>query len=491
VPPNLSRREHEVARLVAEGLTSREIGQKLFISERTAEGHIDKIRSKLGVRSRAEIAGWVARGESINPTTAPTLAPVPPATARRRTNIYRPSPGAKTIFAAGGALASVAIVIVLLATVVFPRVTVAPVVQPIRTFAGTGDAFFSSDGKTPLTTELIRPSGVVVDGKNSFIYFVDGNRIRRVGLSGLIETIAGNGNAGASPDGIAANEAKLQLGFIFANNPLYDTAETEGLAISGDGNLFFPDTFNDRVREVAAGKLVAVAGGGAPPGHIFISGIGFSVGDGGLAAASILTSPRACAFDPEGNLYIADTIDNRIRRVDHVSGIITTVAGIGTPGFSGDGQPAVKAELNGPEGVIVGLDGKTLYIADTGNQRIRRVDADGVITTDAGTGEEGYGGDGGDGRRALFDVPLGLALDSGGNLYIADSGNNRVRKLDLARVITTVAGTGSRGFAGDGGAAAQAELAAPVALAVDAADNLFIADFLNNRIRVVALRQGG
>jgi sugar lactone lactonase YvrE len=165
--------------------------------------------------------------------------------------------------------------------------------------------------------------------------------------------------------------------------------------------------------------------------------------------------------------------------------VITTVAGVGKPGWSGDNGPADQADLNAPEAVAVALDG-TLYIADTGNQRIRRV-KDGVITTVVGTGVEGNSGDGGSGISAELDVPLGLALDSRDNLYIADSGNDRIRKLDVGGHITTVAGNGTRGYAGDGGSAAGAELAAPVAVAVDASNYLYIADSLNYRIRVVAL----
>jgi sugar lactone lactonase YvrE len=234
-----------------------------------------------------------------------------------------------------------------------------------------------------------------------------------------------------------------------------------------------------------AGKLVTIAGGGAPPGHVFISGVSFSVGDDGPAWLSTLTAPRGCAFDDQGNLYVADTIDNRVRKVDHSTGFITTVAGTGRPGWSGDNGPADEAQLDAPQAVAVGHDG-TIYIADTGNQRIRRI-RDGVITTVAGTGLEGYAGDGGLAVRAELDVPLGLALDLRDNLYIADSGNDRVRKMDARGRITTVAGNGTRGYGGDGGSAAGAELAQPVAVAVDASNNLYIVDSLNNRIRVVAL----
>jgi hypothetical protein len=468
--------------LVAEGLTSREIGQRLFISERTAEGHVDQIRSKLGFRSRAEIAAWVVRSEAAvvpESITEPAHVPAPTHAPRLRRG---------PLLVAGSALALLAALVLVLDTIV-PKFGAPPIVQPIRTFAGTGNPFISDDGKIPSETDLEGPSGVAVGGDGS-IYFVDGTRIRKVGPStlGLVVTIAGNGGGGWN-DTNTALTADLGLNFNSSASNFYSTAEFEGIAVGADGSLVFPDSINDRVRRVTPdGSLVTIAGGGAPPGHIFILGVHYSLGDNGPASASLLTFPRDCAFDELGNLYIADTIDNRIREVDHSTGVITTIAGTGTPGWSGDGGPADQAELSAPQGLAVARDG-TVYIADTGNERIRRV-RDGVITTVAGTGAEGFDGDGGLGPAAMFDVPLGLALDSRENLYIADSGNDRIRKLDIGGRITTVAGNGARGYGGDGGSAIGAELAAPVAVAVDAASNLYIVDSLNNRIRAVALLEG-
>lgn len=479
-PPKLSRREREVASLVAEGLTSREIGKRLFISERTAEGHIEQIRAKLGFHSRAEIAAWFVRSGSA--TVDQPTPKVAPATALNRPNWL----SARTFLTAGAALALLAALILVVDTIV-PRLGASPIVQPIRTFAGTGNAFVSDDGKASSETDLDGPSGVAVSHDGD-VYFAEGGRIRRVGpsSSGLVVTIAGNGPGTDSwqdtDSALTADLGLLSNGW----NDIYRTAQFEGFAVAPDGSLAFADTGNDRVRLVTtAGKLVSVAGGGSPPGHIFISGINFSVGDHGLASLSTLTSPRGCAFDDQGNLYIADTIDNRIRKVDHSSGVITTVAGTGSAGWSGDNMPADQAQLNAPQAVAVDRDG-TIYISDTGNQRIRRV-KDGVISTVAGTGLEGYAGDGGRATQAKLDVPLGLALDSRGNLYFADSGNDRVREVDAAGHITTVAGNGTSGYSGDGGSAAGAELAQPVAVAVDTSNNLYIVDSLNNRIRVVAL----
>lgn len=479
-PPKLSRREREVASLVAEGLTSREIGKKLFISERTAEGHIEQIRSKLGFHSRAEIAAWVVRSESIavpQPTAplAPALKPTRPS-----------SLSYKTLLAAGSAFATLAALILVLETIL-PKLGVTVIVQPIRTFAGTGNAFIFDDGKVPTETDLIGPSGVAVS-RSGDIYFTDGGRIRKVGPStfGLVVTIAGNGGSHSWRDSNSALTAELGLPRN-GGDDFYSTAEFVGIAVGRDGSLIFPG--QDRVREVTPdGRLITIAGDGAPPFHVFTSGLPLSIGDNGPASASVLTFPRGCAFDDQGNLYIADTIDNRVRRVDHATGLITTVAGTGRPGWSGDDGPAAKAELSGPQAVALSRDG-ALYIADTGNQRIRRV-KDGVITTVAGSGLEGYAGDGGLATAAELDVPLGLALDSRGNVYIADSGNDRVRKLDVGGHITSVAGNGTRGYSGDGGPAAAAELAQPVAVSVDSSNNLYIVDSLNNRIRAVALLQG-
>lgn len=480
-PPKLSRREREVASLVAQGLTSREIGQKLFISERTAEGHVQQIRDKLGFRSRSEIAAWVARSELMVTPQVTTTTERAPARPRPAWQTYR------TLLVAGSAFAVLAVLILLVDTVA-PRLGVTPIVQPIRTFAGTGNAFVSDDGKIPPETDLIGPSGIAV-GRDGVIYFSEGDRIRKVGpsTSGLVVTIAGTGRQGFSGDGESALNAGL--GMVYTTRgvgDIYSTAEFEELAVDSDGGLIFPDTSNDRVRKVTPdGKLVTVAGGGAPPGHVFASGLNINIGDNATASASVLTFPRGVALDEQGNLYIADTIDNRIRKVDHSTRVITTVAGTGKPGFSGDGGPPEGAELNAPQGLAVARDG-TLYISDTGNQRIRRI-RDGVISTVAGNGSEGYGGDGKAGTSAELDVPLGLALDSHGNLYIADSGNDRVRKLDIGGRLTTAVGNGARGYGGDGGSAALAELAAPVAVAVDASNELYIADSLNNRIRIVVL----
>ncbi|HEX3966974.1 MAG TPA: Ig-like domain repeat protein [Edaphobacter sp.] len=209
---------------------------------------------------------------------------------------------------------------------------------------------------------------------------------------------------------------------------------------------------------------------------------GFS-GDAGLATAATLDSPQGLALDVANNLYIADTHNHRIRKLNLATGIIITIAGTGTPGFSGDNTLATAAQLSLP--TALALDSaNNLYLADTGNHRIRKISAAGIITTIAGRGTQGFSGDAGPATSAVIDSPAGLALDSANNLYLADSHNHRIRKLNLTTgIVSTIAGTGTPGFSGDAKAATSATLAFPHGLAIDAAGNLYLADTVNHRIR--------
>jgi len=206
-------------------------------------------------------------------------------------------------------------------------------------------------------------------------------------------------------------------------------------------------------------------------------------GDGGAATAAELYYPYGVAVDGSGNIYIADQSNNCIRKVN-TSGVITTIAGNGTPGYSGDGGAATAAELSYPTGVAVDGSGN-IYIADYGNSRLRKVNSSGVITTFAGNGTIGYSGDGGAATAAELYYPYGVAVDGSGNLYIADQYNNRIRKVNTSGVITTIAGNGTYGYGGDGGAATAAELGGPTGVAVDGSGNIYIADYGYSRIRKV------
>ena len=256
-------------------------------------------------------------------------------------------------------------------------------------------------------------------------------------------------------------------------------AQPAGVAVDKAGNVYIAATGQSMVLKVAPSGVISIAAG---------NGLARYSGDGGLAVGASLSSagtdvPSGLAVDSAGNLYIADQSNNAIRRVD-TNGIITTVAGTGAGGFSGDGGPATKATLAQPSGITVDSSGN-LYIADTDNYRIRMVTANGIISTLAGNGTSAYSGDGGPAVQAALHQPTGVALDAAGNVYVADLNNCVIRKIAPSGIITTVAGTGVRGFSGDGGPATKAMLSTVADVKLDSAGNLYISDYNNQRIRRV------
>ena len=351
----------------------------------------------------------------------------------------------------------------------------------INTIAGTGNADYSGDSGQAISAELNIPFGMVFDAAGN-LYFADeaNNVIRKIITStGVITTYAGTyyptgGNWYYGGDGGPADSAYLA-------NPL-------GIALDAVGNIYFADNANNVIRKitVSTGIISTVAGN-----MMNIMGIYAFAGDGGLATDAELNSPWGVAIDASGNIYIADQGFNVIRKVTVATGIITTVVGDGNAGYSGDGGLAANAELNAPDGITIDADGN-IYISDDGNNVIRKIDAtSGIITTIVGNGIAGSSGDGGLATAAkLNDPSLGVAIDANGNIYIADDGNNKIRKVTKSTgIISTIAGTGANGYSGDGGPATLAKFDGPEGVALDAAGNIYISDE-NNVIRKINAATG-
>lgn len=333
--------------------------------------------------------------------------------------------------------------------------------QIITTIAGTGAFSYTGDGVPATTASLNYPRGVAADAAgNVYIADYSNARIRKVNTSGIISTIAGTGFFGFSGDGGPATDATLSN----PSNVLVDAA----------GNVYFSDEGNYRVRKISTTGIITTIAGGAPG----------SSGDGGPATASGIATPEGIVFDGSGNLYIAEFTGHRVRKVN-TSGIISTIVGDGYAGFTGDGGPATAARLSSPWGLATDAAGN-LYICDGSNHRIRKISTSGTITTVAGTGVAAFGGDGGAASLAKLSYPTGIAIDAIGDIYIGEYGNHRVRKINALGVITTVAGTGATTFAGDGGPATVANLYNPSGVAFDGSGNLYITDYIFQRVRKVA-----
>ena len=371
----------------------------------------------------------------------------------------------------------------------------------IYTIAGSasGSNGFSGDGGTATSATMHRAAAVTLDASgNVFIADQSNYRVRMVTPADVISTFAGNGgqlsNVG---DGGPATGAALKTPSGAVSDPA--------------GNVYIADTDNNRIQEIAAANhtqfgIVMTAGDVYTIAGSATAARGSS-GDGGPATAALLDRPAGVAADAAGNIYIADTTNNRIQEIAAASGTMSTIAGsaTGTSGLTGDGGPAASALLTAPAGVAADRAGN-IYIADTGNNRIQEVAAgSGTMSTIAGSasGTSGLTGDGGPAAAALLNAPRGAAADAAGNLYIADTGNNRIQEIAKASGtqfgqqmsggdMYTIAGSasGTSGISGDGGPASAALLNGPQAVTADGSGNLYVADTLNNRVQEVAVAGG-
>jgi uncharacterized protein (TIGR03437 family) len=343
----------------------------------------------------------------------------------------------------------------------------------------------------------LAPRDVALDRSGALVAAA-GTRVVRVSAAGQIAPLAGDGTFGFRGDGGPALEAHLYF--------------PAAVAADAAGNLYIADQRNQRVRQVGSdGRIRTVLAQLSAPsgvaldamGRLWVAdpdahrvrlmapggavetvagtGAGGFQGDGGPASSAQLFAPAGVALDRAGNAYIADSLNHRVRQIAP-DGRIRTVAGRGVRGYGGDGGPASEAQMDTPRAVAVDAEGN-LYVAEYANHCVRRVTPAGRIETVAGTGRRGYSGDGGPAAAADLNHPLGVALDGAGNLFIADSDNHRIRLVTPDGIISTIAGSGKPGWAGDGGAAAAAELYSPMGLAAGANGEIFVADFWNHRVR--------
>jgi uncharacterized protein (TIGR03437 family) len=320
----------------------------------------------------------------------------------------------------------------------------------IATYAGNGTSGYAGDGSPLGTAQFADPQAIAFDSSgNVYIADTGNNRVRKVS-GGTINTVAGNGTSGYSGDNAAAINAEL--------------SRPSSIALDSSGNLYIADTANNVIRKVTTSGTISTYAGNNTNGYS---------GDGGQANVAALNQPTSIAIDSSGNLYIADSANNYIRKVVLSTGVITTVAGSGN----------TAGTLNHPIAVAVDPAG-SVYIADNGNQRVLKLSGT-RLTTLAGTGTAGFGGDNGASTTAQLNNPSGLSVDSAGNVYICDHNNNRIRKINTAGIITTIAGTGKQGYTGDGGPAITATLNFPQSTAINSSGNVYVADSNNDAIRIL------
>ena len=331
----------------------------------------------------------------------------------------------------------------------------------ICTVVGTGRSQFDGDGKPASATSLYFPLDVCFDTAGRPLVLDWNNfRVRRVNEDGTIETVIGNGFEAEPVNGAPAITTSLH--------------HASDLETDAEGNVYIAGNHASFVFRIDADGLVAIVAGNGEYGYD---------GDGGPAKQAALGAPFGVAPTADGGFYFSDVEQHVIRVVD-ANGVISTAAGDGVAGYAGDGGPATSARLHGPTRLRV-ADNGDLYICDTDNHVIRRIERNGNITTIAGTGEPGYDGGGGAATAAKFNSPHDLRFAPDGDLYIADSGNNVIRRIDRAEIVSTVIGTGVAGFAGDGMAAKDCRLDRPSGVIFDGEGSMWISDTYNQRVRRV------
>jgi streptogramin lyase len=349
----------------------------------------------------------------------------------------------------------------------------------ITTVAGKSPSGYSGDGGPARDAAMNEPRMLTFDGAGT-MYIVDtfNQVIRRVGPDGVITTIAGHATGY-----VPRKDADCKANFSGENVPAREATMScpHSAAVAANGDLFIADSANHVIRKVdhASGVITTVVGEGGKNGDD---------GDGGPARAAHIDGPKGIVFDANWNLLIADSGNDRIRKVDHASGIITTIAGTGETGVNGNGGPATAAQLSEPRTLAMAPDG-SVYFTEPKENIVRKIDPTGILTLFAGTGKAGFSGDGGPASKAQLNFNRGVNVDGAGTVWIADSLNQRLRKVDANGIITTAAGNGKACYysgnntCGDGGPAAAAGFAVPRAMEFDDAGNLFVADTFNERIR--------